>query len=56
VQGMRHFDDQHRIAAGEIEDPVRDYIDGEFQSESQRWPVFSVSALIASPGFQSAAA
>ena len=56
VQGMRHFDEQQYVSRHSVTGPVATYIDGEFQQENQAWPVFSVTALVASNGFQVAAA
>ena len=53
--GMRHFLDINRSPELLLDGKIVDYIDFSFDQDGERWPVFSMKALAASPEFQAAA-
>ena len=53
--GMRHFMEASRRSDLVLEGRVADFIDCSFEQDGEKWPVFSMRALAASPEFQVAA-
>ncbi len=53
--GMRHFLVANRCSELLLDGEVANYIDFSFEQDGERWPVFSMRALAASPEFQTAA-
>jgi twitching motility protein PilI len=56
VLGMRHFEEQQRVANARIEGAIGAYVYDAFNNNGEIWPVFSMLALSVDPGFRSAAA
>lgn len=58
VQGLRHFLAEQRVAAPAVAGPLGQYLRDAFKqdAEDDALPVFSMSKLAESPGFQVAAA
>lgn len=56
VQGMRHFASNAETDAPELQGAMRDYVDAGCIVDGEVWPIFRVSKLAESAGFQVAAA
>lgn len=56
VQGMRHFAEDADTVMPELVGPMKDYIDAGCVVDGEIWPVFRMSKLAESAGFQVAAA
>lgn len=56
VLGMRHFNEEDRLDNARMKGALGQYVYDAFSVEGEIWPVFSLSALAAEPGFRSAAA
>lgn len=56
VQGMRHFNISDRLPNARMKGALGAYVYEAFNFDDEVWPVFSMSALVADPGFRSAAA
>ncbi len=54
VQGMRHFEEQHRLRNARMKGVLGQYVFDAFSVGDGVWPVFSMSALTADPAFRSA--
>lgn len=56
VQGMRHFNLSDRLPNARMKGVLGAYVYEAFNLDDEVWPVFSMSALAADPGFRTAAA
>jgi len=56
VQGMRHFDEEHRMPNARMKGSLGAYVYDAFSIDDEIWPVLSLSALSADPDFRVAAA
>lgn len=54
VQGMRHFEERHRLRNARMKGSLGRYVFDAFSVADGVWPVFSISALTADPAFRSA--
>ena len=56
VQGMRHFNLSDQMPNARMKGALGAYVYEAFNFDNEVWPVFSMSALAADPGFRTAAA